>query len=90
MRRRAGSPDRRAIEYQQPQSIGMCAEVLVEPVASHGRRADHAHRLIGLPFHLVAMPGVPGLHPEPVGPSEAVAFAFDADEDRAGGMLVCL
>ena len=79
-----------AVEDQQPKPITVSAEVLVEPVSSHGRRADHAHRLVGLFFYLIAGARVPRLHAKSIGPRVAVAFAFDADQDGAGRMFVRL
>src|SRR5262245_25779416 len=68
----------------------MSAKVLVEPIAPHRRGADHSHGLIGLFFYLITELCLPWLHPEAVGPSEAIALALDAHENRAGGMFVRL
>src|SRR5262249_27797297 len=91
--RRAATAEARSVgtvKDEQPQSLWMGAEVLMEPVPAHWRSADHSHGLVGLLFHLIALSGFPRLHAKPVGPSEAVAFALDADKDRAGRMLVRL
>ena len=68
----------------------MGAEVLMKPVAGHRRRADHAHRLISLFFHLIAPTRLPRLHSEVVGPGAAITFAFDANQNCARSVLVRL
>src|SRR5262249_60220113 len=66
------------------------AEMRVDPVARHGRRRDEADRLVILAYHLIAEAVAPGLRAESVRPCVGVAFAAQADQDRAGFVLMRL
>src|SRR5882672_5064266 len=66
------------------------AEMLMEPIAAHGRGGDKTHRLVVLAQHLVGFAVPPRRDAERVRPSVRIALAFDADQHRRRGVLVRL
>src|SRR5207249_5188535 len=63
-------------------------EMLMEPVAAHGRGGYEANGLVILAQHLVCLALPPGRGAEDFRPRISVALALDADEHRGRGVLV--
>src|SRR5262249_38719409 len=80
----------RPVPSGDPQALLADAEMLMEPIAAHGRGRNKAYWLIILAQHLIGSVILPWRDPERVRPSVGIAFAFDADEHRGGSMLVRL